>query len=417
MSELLWLFIGLSLGKFLFEFWLRSANRRFYLDKKRQQEACVRLGLGQEEFAKTLAYTEDKYHFGSIVLPLRLVTFLAFLVLGGFGYCEQVALQIREYLGGGAISTGLAFFAVLGLLSMLVSLPFDIYSQFVIEEKHGFNRQTPKGFVADLLRSLLIAVVLGGPLVAALLWIMDQSGTYWWLWAWGFLTVFSLFVSWLFPAVLAPMFNKFTPLAPGPLHDQIFALARKVRFKASKVFIMDASRRSSHGNAYFTGLFNEKRIVLFDTLVDKMSDQEIVAVLAHELGHFKLRHVFWGMVRGIITTGLLFYALSYCLPMGSFYTAFHFNGAANYSALVVFSLWYGLLGFLLTPLQSWISRKNEFAADHFAVENIGGSTNLCEALVKLSESNQSMPISHPLYSMLYHSHPPLLQRIAAMKAS
>lgn len=416
MSNLLVVFIALSLGKFALEWWLRLLNRRYYLDPKRQQDACATLGISATEFAKTLAYSNDKFRFGTIALPLQTLTFLLFVGLGGFGYIEGLATTIASHFGGGEISIGLVFFGILGLLSSLASLPFDLYSQFVIEEKHGFNRQKIRGFFADLAKGFLITALLGGPLCAAILWIMERSGDLWWLWAWALLTGFSIFASWLFPAVLAPLFNKFTPLGEGPLKEQIFALARQVNFKTSHVFVMDASRRSSHGNAYFTGLFREKRIVLFDTLLNDLNHQEVVAVLAHELGHFKLKHVFWGMVRGIVLTGVLFFLLSLCLPLKDFYTAFYFNDVSSYAALVVFSLWYGIIGFALMPLQAWVSRKNEFSADRFAVEQLKQSKDLRQALIKLCETNHAMPLTHPLYSSVYNSHPPLLERLQAMKA-
>ena len=194
-------------------------------------------------------------------------------------------------------------------------------------------------------------------------------------------------------------------------------LANKIRFRTSGIYVMDASKRSSHGNAYFTGLFGEKRIVLFDTLISSMSVSEVVAVLAHELGHFKLNHVRWGLLRGVLMTGLMFYGLSLALPQEEFYKAFGLSGVTNYSALIVFSLWFGLVDFILNPLSSWISRQNEFSADNFAKTQLGSSKDMIGALIQLRESNHSMPISHPAYSMVYHSHPPLLERIQSLSKS
>ncbi len=417
MEKLLGLFIGLKLAMLALEMWLRRLNRNYYLDQRRQEEAAGTLGIGAEDFAKMLSYSKAKYRFANYAAPLQLLGFLLFVALGGFGLLEQGALHLAADLGGGGILTGLLFFALLGGLSLLTSLPFDLYSQFVIEEKHGFNRQSLGGFFGDLLKSLLVSLLLGTPVLAAILWFMASSGSLWWLWVWVFITAFSIVAAWLFPTFIAPLFNKFTPLSEGSLKEAIFALAAKVKFKTSQVFIMDASRRSGHGNAYFTGLFGEKRIVLFDTLINKMSDQQVVAVLAHELGHFKLRHVFWGMIRGIVMSGLIFYGLSLCLPLQDFYHAFYFSGVSDFSALVVFSQWYGLLSFWLQPLQSAWSRKNEFAADRFAVETMAGSQDLRSALINLCESNQTMPLAHPLFSLVYYSHPPLLERITALDKS
>jgi STE24 endopeptidase len=313
------------------------------------------------------------------------------------------------------IATGLVFFALLATLSTLFELPFDLYATFRIEEKHGFNRQTLGGFFLDRLKGTAIAVVLGGPVLAAVLWLMEQMGPSWWLWAWGLTTAFSLFAAWIYPTVLAPLFNKFTPLPDGELKDAILDLARSTAFRAGGISVMDASRRTAHGNAYFTGVFGQKRIVLFDTLLEAMGPREVVAVLAHELGHFKLHHVRWGMARGIATSGLVFYVLSLCLPLGAFYEAFAVERTA-YGALAVFGPWFGLVSFLMQPLENAFSRRHEFAADSFALRNGAKAAELGDALRKLSEKSRNLPVTHPLYSRFYHSHPPLVERLRAMGA-
>ncbi|MEZ4744240.1 MAG: M48 family metallopeptidase [Bdellovibrionota bacterium] len=244
---------------------------------------------------------------------------------------------------------------------------------------------------------------------------MEATGDSWWLWAWGVMSGFSLFAAWIYPTLLAPLFNKFSPVEDGELKDGIFNFSKKIGFKTAGIYIMDASTRSTHGNAYFTGLFGAKRIVLFDTLIKSLSSQEIIAVLAHELGHFKLNHVRWGLIRGILMTGIMFYLMSLCLPLEEFYKAFHLEGVSFYGALLVFTMWFGLLDFIIQPIGSYLSRKNEFAADAFAKKNLGKEDSLIGALVKLRQSNHSMPISHPLYSAFYHSHPPLMERFAALR--
>jgi STE24 endopeptidase len=247
-----------------------------------------------------------------------------------------------------------------------------------------------------------------------LLFVMGRTGTHWWIPAWLLLFGFSLLTAWLYPTLLAPLFNKFHPLEEGSLREAIYELAGKVKFNADGISIMDASKRSSHGNAYFTGVFGKKKIVLFDTLVKSMSPSEVVAVLAHELGHFKLHHVRWSLIRSFFVTGLMFYGLSLCLPLVSFYQAFGLPAVSDYGALVVFSLWFGPINFILQPLLSQISRRNEFQADAFALQNIEDQRKLGDALLKLRENSQMMPLSHPWYSGVYHSHPPLLERLSAM---
>jgi STE24 endopeptidase len=244
---------------------------------------------------------------------------------------------------------------------------------------------------------------------------MERMGSTWWLWAWGVTTAFSIFAAWIYPTVLAPLFNRFTPLPDGDLKDAILALARRVGFRAGGLFVMDASRRTAHGNAYFTGLFGQKRIVLFDTLLEAMGTREVVAVLAHELGHFKLHHVRWAVVRSVAMSGLVFYALSLCLPLEPFYAAF-FLDRTSYGALAVFSLWFGLVSFLIQPLSNALSRRHEFAADAFALRSGATASELGSALMKLREKSRLLPLSHPLYSRVYHSHPPLLERLRVMGA-
>ncbi|NRA44918.1 MAG: M48 family metallopeptidase [Oligoflexales bacterium] len=412
--SLLTLFVVLLIGKYACERCLALMNKSYYENPNNQEKVRKALKLDEEKFKKTLVYTQDKFRFGSISGLASLVAFLVFLIFGGFGWLEAKAISASEAMGFGSIVSGLLFLGSMGLLSSLFSMPFDYYFTFCLEERHGFNRQKPGGFFVDRLKGLVLAVVLGGVLLSGILWVMEATGTYWWLWAWLVFSLFQLLTLWLYPSLLAPLFNKFTPVEEGELKKEIYSLAEKVNFKASGLFTMDASTRSTHGNAYFTGVFDEKRIVLFDTLVQSMNTKEIVAVLAHELGHFKLNHVRWMLIRGIVMMGLLFYLLGLCLPLEGFYQAFHLSGVSNYGALFVFSQWFSLVGFLISPLSSWISRKNEFAADAFGLEHTESPDHLPTALLKLSESNHSMPLVHPWYSTFYHSHPPLLERLNAL---
>ncbi len=414
-ANILVLFVFFKAVKIACELALSTLNRKFYEDKKRQQEAVSLLGLSEEEFAKTLAYSQDKQRYYFVSYLVGEVATLLFILWQGFGYVENLAQSIALALGGGEIYRGLAFFAILGLLSSLLSLPFSYYSTFVIEERHGFNRQKPLNFFADLGKGLVLSILLGAPLLSGVLWIMMNLGSFWWLWAWGLLSAFSLLTSFIYPTLLAPLFNKFTKIEDGELKDAIYKLAEKVDFATSGIYVMDASRRSSHGNAYFTGVFSKKRIVLFDTLLSALTPMEIVAVLAHELGHFKLHHVRYGLLRSLAFSGLTFYLLSLFLPLKPFYEAFHLSDVSSYGALLVFSLWFGIADFILTPLSSFLSRQNEFAADRFAAKTASSGDSLISALKKLSSSNHSMPISHPLFSTIYFSHPPLLERLKALR--
>jgi STE24 endopeptidase len=415
MRSLLALFLLLRLMQQIVETALARLNRRHALEPSRLAAASHALGIGEEEMAKAVAYSGDRHLFGLAYGWVEVVVALAFLAAGGLGLVEAGARGIAAALGLGTIAAGLAFFAILGTLSAFLELPFDLYATFHIEEKHGFNRQSLGGFFLDRLKGAGIAIALGGPVLAAILWLMERMGPSWWLWAWGVTTAFSLFAAWIYPTALAPIFNKFTPLPEGELKDAILDLARRTGFRAGGISVMDASRRTAHGNAYFTGVFGQKQIVLFDTLLEAMGAREVVAVLAHELGHFKLHHVRWGMARGIATSGLVFYGLSLCLPLERFYSAFSLEKTA-YGALAVFGLWFGLVSFLLRPLENSLSRRHEFAADAFALRSGATAGELGAALRKLSEKSRHLPVTHPLYSRVYHSHPPLLERLRAMGA-
>ena len=415
MPALLILFLLLRLAQQAVETALARLNRRHAVDPVRLAEAGRVLGIAPEEMAKAVAYSGDRHRFSLVYGWAEVLVGLAFLAAGGLGVVEGGARRIAAAVGLGPIFTGLAFFAILATLTSLFELPFDVYATFRIEEKHGFNRQTLGGFFLDLLKSAAVAIALGGPMLAAVLWLMERMGPSWWLWAWAVTTLFSLFAAWIYPTVVAPLFNKFTPLPEGDLREAIQDLARRTGFRAGGISVMDASRRTAHGNAYFTGLFGQKRIVLFDTLLGAVAPREVVAVLAHELGHFKLHHVRWALLRGISTSGLVFWALSLCLPLRAFYAAFSLD-QTPYGALAVFGLWFGLVSFLLHPLENALSRRHEFAADAFALRNGATAAELGAALRKLSEKSRHLPVTHPLYSRVYHSHPPLLERLRAMGA-
>jgi STE24 endopeptidase len=409
-------FVLLRVLQHTVESYLAAINRKYYLNPDRQREAMDLLKISEADMTKALAYSRDRFTFGRISGVMTLFATLVFIILGGLGWTDALSKSIAADLWGepSQIVQGLVFFSILGLLSSVLSLPFEYYHTFVIEERHGFNKQSPKMFFVDRLKGLLLTIALGGPILAAILWIMGQMGDRWWIWAWIALSSFSLLTAWLYPTFLAPLFNKFRPLPEGPLKDKILALANNIQFNAAGLLVMDASKRSSHGNAYFTGVLNKKKIVLFDTLLESLSDNEVVAVLAHELGHFKLHHVRWALIRGTLMTGAFLYFLSLCLPLTDFYHAFHLPEATNYGALVVFSMWFGIIGFVFQPISTWLSRRNEFAADDFALRHTKDKQELGNALLKLRERSHSMPITHPLFATFYYSHPPLLERLKAM---
>ncbi len=413
--RLLLLFVVLRVAQQVVEHALAVLNQRYAGDEARREEAGRILRIPPPEMSAALAYARDRYRFGLAQGWADVGVGVALLTSGALGWVDGWARAAAQALGLGAVSVGLAFFAALGAAGALFGLPFELYHTFVIEERHGFNRQTRRGFFLDHVKGLALSIALGGPLLAALLAIMERMGRWWWLYAWAATSAFGVLTAWIYPTLLAPIFNRFSPLPEGELREKILALAERIGFRASGLFVMDASRRTAHGNAYFTGLFRQKRIVLFDTLVEALAPSGIVAVLAHELGHFKLHHVRFRLIRSTLATGALFYGLSLGLPLTDFYAAFGL-APTSHGALVVFGLWFGLLGFLLHPITSAISRRQEFAADAFAVRSGAPATDLAEALLELRGKSRLLPLSHPLYSRIYHSHPPLLERLKALGA-
>jgi STE24 endopeptidase len=415
METLLVVYLVLRSAQLVAETALARLNHRHALEPSRIAAAGRALGIDDAELQQAAAYSRDRHRFGLVSSWVEVSSTLGVVATGGLGLFERAAVAASSSVGGGSIAVGLVFLALLAVAGSLLSLPFELYSTFVIEARHGFNRQTWRGFLLDRLKGAALAVALGGPLAAALLWVMERMGSGWWLWAWALVVGFNLLAAWIYPTVLAPIFNRFTPLPEGELRDGILDLARRTGFRAGGVYVMDASRRTAHGNAYFTGLFGQKRIVLFDTLIDALGAREVIAVLAHELGHFRLHHVRWAIARSVASSGVLFFLLSLALPATAFYTAFALR-PSSYGALVVFGAWFSLAGFLLQPLENALSRRHEFAADAFAIRNGATPAELGAALRRLREKSRLLPVVHPLYSRVYHSHPPLVERLRAIGA-
>ena len=411
---LLGLFAALRLAQLIAERGLARLNRRYYLDPERQAAAGRTLGISDEALAASIRYATDRSRLATVSDVTMVVAVLAFIAVGGLGRVEIVARSVAAAWGCGSTVAGLVFLGVLALASALVQLPFDAYATFVIEQRHGFNRQSVGDFILDRLKGAALSVALGAPLIALVLALIERAAPGWWVAAWLATNAVNLIIAWIYPTLLAPLFNRFTPLPEGDLRVRVLALCERVGFRTSGVFVMDGSRRSTHGNAFFTGLFGHKRIVLFDTLVEALLPHEIVAVLAHELGHFKLHHVRRQLARSLLFSAVLFFTLSRCLPLTPCYVAFGLAGRSAYGALVVFGLWFALVEFLLQPWSSAISRRHEFAADAFALRQLGSGQDLGHALLKLRERSRHVPLVHPLYSRIYYSHPPLLERLAAL---
>jgi STE24 endopeptidase len=363
------------------------------------------------EHQKAATYTLAKTGFSQKMLIVEILLLLLWTLGGLLDYLDYLirALEWSE------LWTGVAVFISFGLLSTLIDLPADIYSTFRIEAQFGFNRTTPRIFITDMLKSLVLMLVLGVPLMVLVLWLMDYAGQYWWLYVWAVWTGFSLLMIWAYPTFIAPWFNKFQPLKNDELKQGIEALLQRNGFASSGTFVMDGSKRTGHGNAYFTGLGTNKRIVFFDTLLDKLNFDEVIAVLAHEVGHFKRKHIqkriIWMMVLSL--AGLAF--LGWLKPQDWFYSGLGVSTPSTYMALLLFMLALPVFTFFLHPVIAWLSRRHEFEADDFAAKQANPST-LIQALVKLYKDNASTLTPDPLYSAFYDSHPPAPVRIAHLSA-
>jgi STE24 endopeptidase len=311
--------------------------------------------------------------------------------------------------------TGLVYFGVLLFSFILLTLPFSIYATFVIEERFGFNKTGPRTFVLDRVKLLALAVVLGGPLLAAVLAFFEYAGDLAWLYCWAAVSLFSLVMAFVFPTWIMPIFNKFIPMDSGELKDAILGYARSVDFKVQNIFVMDGSKRSSKANAFFSGFGRNKRIALFDTLVEKHTVPELVAVLAHEIGHYKMKHVLQNIVIGIAHTGVVFFLLSIFLDSGGLYDAFFMDEESIYAGLLFFSLLYTPIEVVLSIVMHMVSRKHEYEADRWSAETASEPQGLVTGLKKLSSDNLSNLTPHPFYVFLNFSHPPLVHRVEAIE--
>ena len=412
MNMFLFLMVAILVGDGLLQWIVNRLNVRAI---RPDLPAAFKGWYDEEKYRTSQDYLKVTTRFEQLQLLITTPLVIGFLVAGGFGWVDGLARAAQ----GGLIVTGLVFTGILMLLSMLLSLPFQLVDTFVIEEKFGFNRTTPKTFVADFFKSLALTIVLGGPLLAGVLWFFSETGAWGWAIAWGTVTAFQFVMMLLAPSLLLPLFNKFTPLADGELKSAIESYAQKQQYRLSGIFSIDGSRRSSKANAYVTGLGRLKRIALFDTLIEKHTVPELVAVLAHEVGHAKLGHIRKMLVTSILTTGVMFYLLSLFLHQPGLYEAIGVawnagDAAPIYAGMVAFGVLMSPLNRLLSIYANHRSRHHEYEADAFAAETTGDAASMVTALKKLSVENLSNLCPHPLMVWLEYSHPPVLERIAAL---
>ena len=375
----------------------------------------LRASYDPAQHTKARDYYIENTRFGITARMVSTLALIVFLIYGGYNWTDQIA----RHFGFGEIGTGLIFITVLLLLKSILQLPFSIYHTFVIEARYGFNRTTPKTFILDIIRGTVVGIIIGAPILALLIHLFDQWGSMAWLYAWAGISAFQLLLAFIAPVWILPIFNKFTPVEPGELREAIAVYAKEQSFTLQGVFVMDGSKRSSKSNAFFTGFGKFRRLVLFDTILSRQSLDEIMAVVAHEAGHFKKKHIPQFMAISLISSGIMFFVLQLFMRNQSLFEAFRMEQVSTYASLVFVSLIYGPVLRYLSIFPNMLSRKFEYEADEFSLRTFGRPRHKVEALAsalkKLSVDNLSHPTPHPLKVALDYTHPPVLARIKAMR--
>jgi len=366
-----------------------------------------------ERYRTSQRYLRETTRFGLVAETVGLAAVLLLILAGGFNAIDRMV----RFPGYGPIVTGLLFVAVVVLIFRIVHLPFSIYDTFVIEEKYGFNKTTPRTFILDMVKALILAVVIGAPIFAAVLWLFGFAGRFAWLYCWAVVTVIQVLLVFLAPYVILPLFNKFEPLEDGELRTAIEGYAREQEFRMKGVYKMDGSKRSAKTNAFFTGFGKSRRIVLFDTLIEKHTVSELVAVVAHEMGHYKKNHVPWAIARATVNMGVTFFLMSLFINNEGLIRAFRMECASIYASLVFFGFLYAPISMVISVIESAVSRRQEYAADAFAATTTGDPASMISGLKKLSVDNLSNLTPHPLKVFVEYSHPPVLDRVKALRAS
>jgi len=410
MNTFTYIFLIALVLSYSVQFWLSRRQSAYVLQHREQVPEAFTESITLEAHQKAADYTIEKGKLGDIDSVVGIVFLLLLTLGGGIG-------MVFEFWADSGLSTIMVGIASMGSIFAIMSLfelPTTIYQTFVIEEKYGFNNSTVKQFIIDQLMQIALIAIIGLPLLALILWVMEVIGSSWWFWTWAILISFSLLMSWLYPTLIAPLFNKFTPLEDGTLKVRINQLLERCGFSSNGIFIMDGSKRSGHGNAYFTGMGNNKRIVFFDTLAESLDDDEMEAVLAHELGHFKRKHVIKMLVASSVMSLISLAILGWLINQQWFFTGLGVDVPSNAAALMLFMLVSPVFTTFMTPISAYFQRKFEFEADDFAAEHAQAS-KLISGLVKLYKENASTLTPDPLFSAFHYSHPPAAIRIAHLE--
>ena len=409
MTQFSFVFLAFLLAGTGLRLWLSARHVRHVQAHRERVPEPFADRIDLEAHRKAADYASARSRLNTTALVTDALVLLILTLGGGFAAIADLVAPL------GGLATGLAFVGVTVLVTSLVELPFNVYRTFGLEARFGFNKMTPAMFAGDLLRNAAVAVVLGLPLVLAVLWLMGRAGQWWWLWVWVVWSAFNLAVLAIYPTFVAPLFNRFSPMEPGDLRTRIEALLSRCGFRSQGLFVMDGSRRSSHGNAYFTGFGKSKRIVFFDTLLERLDHGQIEAVLAHELGHYRMNHVFRRMTITFVVSLVFLGALGALREASWFFQGLGLDAPVDdATALVVFFMVVPVFTFPLRPLMAMYSRRHEYEADAYAASN-ASAEDLAEALVRLYKDNASTLTPDPLHSAFYDSHPPAAARIARLK--
>ncbi len=397
-------------AKWAVQLWLDHLNKRSVLAHAGAVPEAFKNSIDDATYAKSVQYTLAKSRFSDVEMTYDLVVLATVLFSGLLPWAFRL---FTSWLGVSAWAMAVFLFAIILLLS-LPGLPFEWYAQFRLEERFGFNTTTPKLWWNDRLKGLALAVILGYPLLMLILKLVEWTGPFWWLWAWGCVLVFQLVMVVLAPILIMPLFNKFTPLPEGCLRERLLALGRRTGFVAKSIQVIDGSKRSRHSNAFFTGFGRFRKIVLFDTLIQQLTESELEAVLAHEIGHYKKKHIPKMLLWSAVSSLVAFYLISVFAKQAWFYRSFGFEPGSIVPALLLFGLLAGVVTFWFSPLAHWWSRRYEYQADAYAAQTMHEPQSLIGALRKLNEKNLSNLTPHPFYSGFYYSHPTLLEREQAL---
>lgn len=404
---LFYIIISIILINFIIDKILNALNAKHYNDAIPEELNDV---YDETDYKKSQDYKKTNYKFGIFSSLFSIVLTLGFLILDGFEYVDDIARNFSEH----PIIIALLFFGIIMIGSDIISTPFSVYKTFVIEEKFGFNKTTVKTFILDKIKGLLMSVILGGGILALIIWFYQQTEEQFWLYTWGIIIVFTIFMNLFYARLIVPLFNKQTPLEDGPLREEISEYAQSVGFSLKNIFVIDGSKRSTKANAYFSGFGSEKRITLYDTLINDLEEDEIVAVLAHEVGHYKRKHIIFNLASSILLTGIMLYILSIFISNPLLSNALGVKIPSFHVGLIAFGMLYAPISEIIGLVMNYMSRKFEYQADDYAKTTYKAEP-LISSLKKLSKNSLSNLTPHPSYVFMHYSHPTLLERVRNLK--